>query len=134
MTTSKEAKAAMTDKFITEWADQTAYVLDNEDFKGPDETEWVRFTIRHTDGGQETLGRVGNRRYERSGSLFISVFTPTEIGTSLADTLALNALTIFEGTSFSGVTINDCVSREKGANGKWYQVLVECAFLYNEVK
>ena len=134
MTTPSQAKLAITDLFVTEWADRTPYTKDNEEFKPDDIPTWVRLTIRHTGGNQETLGKKGNRKYERRGIITVSVFTPIETGTYDSDILSKAAQDIFEGENFGGVVVNDTNIREIGANDKWYQVLMEANFHYNELK
>ena len=135
MTTINEAKKAINDRFTLAWGVTTLVTKDNAEFTTPTEREpWVRLTIRHTGGNQETLGKKTNRKYERRGKIFVSIFVDVDIGTSLSDSLGKTAQDIFEGESFDGVTVNDTVIREIGANDIWFHVIMEADFLYNEIK
>ena len=134
MTTINEARQAIYARFISQWGTQTEFTFDNEPFTEPVSDPWVRLAVRNTDGGQETLGQSGNRRYTRDASIFVQVFTLIDTGTQEADTLARIARNIFEGERFSGVFANDGTIREIGPDGKWYQTNVEIAFFYDEIK
>lgn len=142
MTTIAEAKTAIYSKFIAEWGNTAVYTLDNEEFTPPAPATgtirqpWVRVTIRHTGRGQETMGKKNNRKFTRTGSVFIQVFTATDIGTSLADSLAEAAANIFEGVSLRNTSVwfKDVITRETGVDGTWYGVQVEAQFEYEEIK
>ena len=134
MTTLAEAKQAITDRFITAWEGKTLYTTENTGFSEPEDKTWVRLTVRHKEGGQVSLGRVGNRRYDRKGIIAVSVFTPMEQGTSEADELSQFALELFEGTRFNGVTVNNGTIREVGVDNKLYQEMMQAEFEYYEIK
>jgi hypothetical protein len=134
MTTLTEAKKAINDRFIADWTGTTPFTIDNEDFTETEGISWARLTVRNTAGGQVSLGKTGNRRYDRLGRIKVSIFVPVETGTSEADTLALQALNLFEGTRFNGVTVNDAVIKEIGANDTWYQITMTARFEYYEIK
>lgn len=134
MTTLSEAKIAINDRFIAEWEGKTPYTIDNDEFLEPENVAWTRLTVRNIGGGQSSLGRIGNRRYDRKGIIVVSVFTPVEQGTSEADLLAQAALVLFEGTRFGGVTVNDGVVKEVGAKNTWYQEVMTAEFSYDEIK
>lgn len=135
MTTSNEAKQAINDRFIAEWGVKTTYSLPNEPFTQPTpDLPWVRLTAINVDGGQETLGKKGNRKYERQGIIIANVFTPLEEGTSLGDALATDIQNIFEGERFNGVTVNNSRVREKGVEDQWYHTIMEADFIYYERK
>lgn len=137
MTTLPEAKEAIYLAFQTAWTPTgKALTFDNEKFDPPVDDEWARLTVRHTGGGQETLGKVGNRKFARLGSVFVQVFTPIDQGTSEADVLVTTARNAFEGITLAGTTLRflDVVAREAGPDGKWYQTVVEANFEYDETK
>ncbi len=135
MTTLNEAKQAVNDRFKTLWGTKTTYSLPNEPFTQPTPDEsWVRLTVLNVGGGQESLGKVGNRRFERRGIIIVNVFTPLEEGTFGGDTLASEVQTIYEGTKFDGITVNDSRIREKGVEDQWYHTIMEADFIYYEIK
>lgn len=135
-TTLNEAREAIYQAFVDGWGATTAYTFDNEKFTPPDQTPWVRLTVRHQDAGQETLGGTGNRKFYRKGSVFIQVFVPTDDGTANADTYLALARSIFEGTRIAGTTVRflDVIVRETGPAKSLYEATVEAAFEYDEIK
>lgn len=99
----------------------------------------------NTAGGQDTLGRVGNRRFRRIGIIAAQVFTPinrpvfaggTDLNDGLGsgDDLAQAIREIFEARSFSGLQTNDGLVRESPPEGEWFIHIVEVFFDYDEVK
>ncbi len=134
MTTLGEAKESVYSRFVTEWAAETPFVFDNEELEEPTNDPWVRVVVRSLSRRQETKGRTGNRRFRSSALVFVQVYTRTNIGVKQGDELAVQAMGIFEATSFDGLDFNDGAVRESGPDGKWYQHLVEIAFDYDEIK
>lgn len=138
MTTMNQAVEAMYQAWDTGWASRTPYHFDNEEpgFDTKTATEWARVSVRHNDGGQETLGGPNNRRFARRGSVFVQVFVKTNTGTATMHGHAQAARAIFEGTRIAGTTVRflDVIVRETGPDGKWYQTVVEAQFEYDEIK
>ena len=135
MTTLNQARTAIYDEFITDWGLTTPFTFDNEAYSPPN-TEWVRLSVRHTGSTQDTLGAVGNRRFERVGSVFVQIYVPTDIGTLRMDELATIARETYEGKSLTGTTIRflDVIVRELGVDGQFYQAVVEATFEYDETR
>lgn len=138
MTTQNEARERIYQTFVDEWsATPVARVTyDNEAFDPPANLSWVRLTVRHTGSAQESLGPVGRRKFERIGSVIVQCFTPLDTGAAGADTLAQAARTIFEGRTLSpeAIRFTDCVVREIGVDGAWFQANAEAFFTYTETK
>ena len=136
MTDIVVAEEAIYQAFQDGWGATSAFTFDNEKFDPPEDDKWVRVAIRGNDSNQETLGKEGNRRFERSGILFIQCFTPENQGIKDANTLAKTAREIFEGKRISGTTIYflSGTSRKIGPDGKWYQLNVEIPFRYDETR
>lgn len=131
MTTPNEAAEAISARFVANIG-TTAHTFENEDLKEPD--TWMRLTIRTQARNQETLGPKGSRRYFSNASILVQCYSRTNIGRQPADTLARTVTTIFEGETFSGVTCNAAIARESPPEGKWYQIVVEVEFTYDETK
>ncbi len=134
MTTLNEAREAVYSRFVAQWGTTTPVVFDDEDLEEPADLPWVRLAVRSMSRGQETLGRVGNRKFRSAARVFVQVYTRTNTGVKQGDTLATQAKDIFEATSFSGLDFNDGVVRETGPDGKWYQHVAEIVFDYEEIK
>lgn len=141
-TTLKAARDAIEARWITSWATTTHYTFENEKSVPPeavaasafalDVGAWCRVVVRNTVSAQETLGPVGARKFERQGDIMIQVFVPVDMGTAHADTLAMAARAVFEGTKFSGVSCYAGLVREIGPDGRWFQVNVTIPFTYYE--
>lgn len=138
MTTLAEAKEAIYLAFTTAWGDETDFAFDNEDHKPPKNAPWVRLTVRHENGSQETLGAPGNRKFARNGRVFVQVFTPENSGTSRSDELLVLARNAFEGVTLAGTTVrfHGVTVREIGSTrqDKWFQALVDAPFEYDETR
>ena len=133
MTTINAAREAIYLRWNTQWGATTPFTFDNEKFSTPD-VPWARLTVRNTASEQRTLGAVGNRRFRRIASVFVQLYDLVDVGLSNLDTLAQTARGIFEGVSFSGLDFTNVIVRESGADGKWFQVVVEAFFDYEETK
>ena len=136
MTIPSQAKEAIYLRFVDNFTGVIIgrIVFDNEDFKEPSTSDWVRLTVRSTARTQDTLGKTGNRRFRSRASVFVQVYTEANTGVKQSDTLAKEAADIFEGVSFSGLDFQSAVVRETGPDGKWYQSVVEIQFDYDEVR
>lgn len=137
MTTLSQANEAVFQRFIDVWT-PTGHplTLENEEFSVPDSGPWARMTSRITASTQETLGRPTNRRFERSGSLFVQIFDDVDAGTARSKTLAQTVLEGFEGVRLSNNSIRfyDVIPREIGPDGRWYQTNVEINFEFDETR
>jgi len=136
MTTLVEANEAMAQRFADTWQPTGwEFALENEAFE-PGDDPWARFTSRIAASTQETLGQVGCRKFERSGSLFVQIFEVADKGTNRSKQLAQTVVDGFEGQRITGTTIrfNDVIPRETGPDGKWYQTTVEINFVFDETK
>ena len=138
MTTSNEALEAVQTRFLTSYTGvpNSRIVFQNEDEKFSDNStaSWIRLSVLDQTRTAETLGKVGNRKYRTGAQVFVQVYTETNIGVKIGDTLAKEALDLFEGVSFSGLDFNNGIARRSGADGKWYQHIVEIDFNYEEIK
>lgn len=136
MTTLNAAKEAIYLRFNTLYTGVAGnrITFDNEEFEEPTTGEWVRLTIRSLPGQQNTLGKIGNRRFRRRAAVFVQVYTDTNTGVKQSDTLAKEAADVFEGVSFSGLDFGVASVLETGPSGRWYQSVVEAQFEYDEIK
>lgn len=138
MTTITDARTALYNQFYNNFTGvpQARITFDNEKFDPPADVSWVRFTVRHFGGGQESLGDVGARKYSRTGIVLVQVFTPQDEGARPADLLAHEARTLLEGINLSGTTIrlNNAEIREIGLIDGYFLVVVEAAFEYTETR
>ena len=138
MTTLIEAKDAMLTEYVANTILTDAQVtLENEQFTPPDDSPWVRASVRHFDGGQDSLGGVGSRKFSRVGSMFVQIFIPQDTGgTAPADTIAHEVRTLLEGKHLTGTTVSLLTSniREIGQIDGNFVVVVETGFEYIETR
>lgn len=132
------ARDEMLTLFSTAWQTTGHPVLFEDaptDQRPADGSPWARVSIRHAGGEQATLaGETGMRRWRRTGTLFVQVFTPRGNGFALADSLGKVAAHAFQGKRTpGGVWFRDVSMREIGPDGPWMQVNVTAAFEYDEV-
>lgn len=135
--TFPEANEAMTQRFDDVWSPTGfPYVLGNEKFAGPENTPWARMVLRHNSGFQDTLGPNGRRRFDRTGSMIIQVFTPQREGTARSMQLIQTLSDGIEGERIPNTTVCflNSFPREVGPDGKWYQVNYEADFRWTEIK
>lgn len=131
MTTQAQARETIYGAFKSEWADRAPYYFDNE-VVNTETGDWVRLTVRHQVSAQETLGPVGNRKFQRNGTIIIQLFTKLGSATEEVDTLSSVIRAIYEGKTLQGVNFNSVTVREIGPSGSWYQTNIEAPFNYTE--
>lgn len=119
------------------------YCFDNEVFSPPIAEDgralpWARLSVRGLSGGQETLGRPGNRKYTRQAIVRLEVYTAPGSGLKVADQLCQAALRIFEGRSLpvSTLKLYDGRTQEAGLvdDGRWFLSTVQVNFDYEQIK
>lgn len=140
MVTLVDARETIYQRFSDVWGTTSPFTFDNEEFDAPVLNPWVRVTVRHDGSALEAIGGTGAlgglNKFQRTGRVFIQVFSPVDRGTREADTLAQAARAIFEGVTLSSnaIRFNNVVVREIGPSDSWYQINVEAAFQYDERK
>jgi len=138
MTTFAQARVALLEEYVDNTVlASTQVTLENEQYKGPSDTPWVRVSVRHFDGGQGSLGGVGQRKFDRLGSVFVQIFIPQDSGgTDDAETIAHEARTLLEGKSLLGTTVNTLTTniREVGLLDGYYVMVAETGFEYQETR
>lgn len=136
MTSYNDAREAILLAFTTAWAERAPYVFDNEDFTAPKDAPWARVAVRHSGGGQETIGPPGARRFERRGTVFVQVFVPQNTGTIALGSLATVVRETFEGVTLAGTTVrfSGVIVRDGGPDGSWFGTTVEAPFTYDETR
>lgn len=95
--------------------------------------EWIRIIIQEGDNSQITLGRVGNREYQKTGIIHIQVFTKTGIGAGRARELAQTAKGILQGTTFGDVKTGAARVARQGVSGSWWQLNLIVPFRSREL-
>lgn len=96
------------------------------------DTPWARVQVRHAEGAQFTLGASSaNRRYNRTGTLTVQIFTTIGKGAVLGLQLAELIVAGFEPHSTtSGISFFNVRTAEIGSDGSWFQVQAIAEFEY----
>ena len=142
MTTRSQAKESIYKRFADNWlddqsAERTEFALGDEQFDPPDGPH-VRVTIRHLDRSQETLNKVGARKFETVGLLTMQYRQPPKASEETMEGHVEKAIEIFEGIRIGGTTIRfgSVIGRELGLIDKdrWNATNVQGNFIYTETK
>lgn len=136
--TTPEAEDLVVKHFLAGWGNTSLVFLEGENSKEPDDgsIEWCRFTIRHLNAGQETLGQPGNRKFNRDAVAHVQLFMPENQGKRPLSSRMQLALNIFEGVRIlnSSIRFNTVRPQERGQDKKWLSADVEAEFSYTERK
>lgn len=135
MTTPNQARETIYSTFETGIGTTIGYIFDNEKFDTDGSLEWVRFTVRHVGGGQDTLGEEGNRKYLRRGLVAVQIYNEVDKGLERADQIAKLIRDLFEGKTLTGgIAFTNSDFREVGDDPPWYQSLLTIDFQYEEIR
>ena len=137
MTTLDEATESVSARFLANYTGVTnnLVLFDNEEFENePTSGAWVRVTVDQIDRNQDTLGKIGNRKFRSQAIVFVQVYTNANTGVQQGNVLAKQAADIFEGVSFSGLDFRAAKTTKIGIDGKWFRHLAEAPFDYDEIK
>jgi hypothetical protein len=109
----------------------------NETFDPPD-GRWVKLNPQRRPGSPGTIGRPGNRKMDRAGSLFILLREPAGNGVGDLSDLAEYAAKIFEGCRLPtyDLRFNEVEPLGDAAEiegGRWWGVTVEARFVYEQI-
>lgn len=111
------------------------YTFPNEAFDSNGKSEWVRISVLHgNEGGQYTLGGIGNRVFRRRGTVIMEIYSAVDRGLLRQDELQKTARDLFEGKTVNGVAFIDGDTFEGGPYLNWWRGSVRVAFDYDEVK
>lgn len=136
MTTLREARKAVVDKWLVDWplvAPGVPSYFDNEAAE-PCSTPWTRVVVRELLSRQETLGVAPTRIFERKAMVLVQIFVARDTGVGAILDLAQSARAVFEGKSFGGLDFYEVTPREVPTEDRWYQMTVEAQFNYYETK
>lgn len=139
MTTSNQARQEVYETLKTPW--ETAYpstplVFANEGFDSEGVEEYASVELRHTGGGQSTLGAVGSRNFERRGLVFVQLYAAVNRGLARLDELSKTVLDTLEGKTLpvNSVFLYNGLFRELPPEGPWVRGSVTIQVTYDEIK
>lgn len=95
---------------------------------------WARIDIKDNLRSQETLGGVGQRRFENKGIVIVEVYTPSFSGRTLADTLSALVRDAYEGINVGSLWFRNARTVPAAPDGFWNHTNVIAEFIWDEVK
>jgi hypothetical protein len=124
-----DARKAITSRYLTEFAllyPAIPIFIDNkgDSSKGTADKgdSWVRITVISTSPNGQTLGKPGNRKYNKLGFINCQIFTSINQGTNANDEMADASKELFEGVSFaSKLWCYDGRVETIGSDGEFWQ-------------
>ncbi len=106
-------------------------------------TTWIRLSVKDGPTRSMSIGPIGQRRAERSGTVYAQCFHPVSLADGVGPALAMaqEMRALFEGKDLTGagatapprVTFEEGAVRRMGVDGSWTQVNAEIPFTYVEI-
>jgi len=132
--TRADLKDKILNYFIPAWGSTCYVAYDNINFTPPNNTKWMRFSIRNNDSNPISIGLEGNRRYDRYGFIFFQVFIPGDVGTYDGDQLCETIINLFEGKRLEQIYFSKATYSEVGKEDVWFQYNGRIEWEFIEVK
>ena len=132
--TVTEVRNYIMEMYLAEYDGQFTIALDNKIATAPPGEEWVRLTINFEDGFQDSLGTAGNRKYLKTGTIFVQVFFPINKGTDDSDTLVGNSANLFDGVRIEDLWMFNGRVKTIGSDGEFYQQNAIIDFEFQNVR
>lgn len=139
-TTISEARQAIYTLFYNGWGGatpETPVVYDQTAYDPTGVDEWVRISVRNVSNEQATLGGIGDRKFDRSGNVFVEINVEPSIAQTRIDELIDKAKNVFEGIKIGGTSVffKNVTHREQGiVDNQWNVVVVDAEYEYNETR
>lgn len=108
--------------------------LDNQQKDPPTGSPWVDLWINHVGGFQSSLGREGNRIFEKRGLANARVFTPLGTATDVNDGIMEEIKNLYEGVRIGRLWFVDARGQSIGPDDAWYQQNLLVEFRYTSVR
>lgn len=134
MTTLTEATQAIYKELVDNYVSTDLY-FENEKYKTL--SDFIRVSIRTYDFDQETLGAVGQRKFQRRGDISIQIFTERNKGVQDANVIKEELISILEGKSGLGGTnvyTGPMRSSFVGQDGRFRQENINIEFTFFETR
>lgn len=103
--------------------------LDNVEFNSNVKESFIRLQIDWVDVGRKS---ISNRSKKGQGFILVSVFVPSNTGTSKASLLADEIALIFDDYREGVLKFGVCRPQRIGDNKGWYQINILAPFTYDE--
>jgi len=117
-----------------EWPNHKAITVAEDDI-------WARWNVDYVAGRQTTMAPRGQRKFSKSGLIYVNVFSPLGGGLAQAREASQVALFAYEGQKtpgdvwFRNVRIeSEGHGRGTGGNKSWWTTLVVAEFTYEHLR
>ncbi len=144
ITTMSQADKEMAELFRQAWEVTASKKCDWPNMKSPEHAEddtWARWALDYVGGNQKTLQKAGQRKFNKSGLIYITVYTPLGAGLENARNASEIAIKAYEGKRtpndvwFRNVRIeSEGHGRGGGGNKSWWTTLVVAEFTYEHLR
>lgn len=121
----------------TSWPQAEQRYVGNEKNNPPQDKDWFRWNMQHTDGGQSSLSNDnGKRRWRREGLILVQCFGLLDKGgLTRGRRMAESVRDAYQGIATpGGVWFRNATVQEIAQDGRHYQVNAIIQFHYDEVR
>lgn len=142
--TMDQADAEMASLFRQAWEVNAGYACDWPNGKSVDHAEdstWARWAIDYVGGRQRTFNKPGSRKFEKTGLIYVTVYSPLGAGLEDARKASEIAVATYEGKRTSGDVWFRNVRIESEGHGhgggrdkSWWTTLVVAEFVYEHLR
>lgn len=137
--TPSDAYKAILQHFGTEWSalnPAVPYTIDNRRLTQPT-PPFAQVEITNLGSDQRTMGKAGNRRFERRGFIDVRLYAARDVGRGQLDSLAETVTEIFEALDLSGLRTYATSVTELRSNREYpalWCLLVRTPFEFDETR
>lgn len=144
ITSMSQADKEMAELFRQSWEVTAGYKCDWPNTKAPDHEEdevWARWALDYVGGRQLTMAKIGQRKFDRAGLIYVTVYSPLGGGLASARDASEIAINTYEGKRtpgdvwFRNVRIDsEGHGRGGGGNKSWWTTVVVAEFTYEQLR
>ena len=144
ITNLSQADVEMAELFRIPWevvANRVCEWPNHKEQEHQEDAIWARWTLDYAAGRQATFGATGQRKFSKSGLIYINVYTPLGGGLIQARDAAQIAIFAYEGQRtpsdvwFRNVRIDsEGHGRGSGGNKSWWTTVVIAEFIYEHLR
>jgi hypothetical protein len=130
--TATEVRNIIMARYLNKYSGQFPIALDNQLSETAD--KWVHLTVNFNTGFQYSLGQPGNRRFLKTGYIFVQVFTLINAGTDENDELVSDSVNLFDGERIEDLWMYNGSITTVGSDGEYYQQNAVIEFSYEDIR
>lgn len=97
------------------------------------EAEFVRLSVVKGDSKQVSMGGASGNYFRQQGIIYVQVYTPVGLGTSLANTIAESVSGVWRNQQFDNIVCGAPDINHIGEVDGWFQLNVSCDFYVHSI-